>query len=564
MPGSSSSSRRSANGCWTCRLRHKKCDETVPFCACCESLEIQCFGYGPKPQWLDGGAQERQMAAEIKRAVRRGISERSRCNMTVSRFTLDQDIPLLAPVSKAKPTDFPVVSPDTPWVNKYSNYTLEPLATPPMTTPSPNHTRRWSSGPSPIDDLPGLYYSYSSPAEVHDDQMDSFSRREIEQKYTLSDSELSDPEMYSMTTRETDIMALYLDTVFYETYPFHRLRKSSLEYRDWHLALPIFQGPAQQACFGVRRQPGNELAASGGSSNSEYLEETSTGLQATSYYICAIESLGSELAHWIQNRGNKCPWERREKTTEILFCILQLIIFEVMIRSRLSRTVSWLANPQVQVYQDGDTSLWKTHFQGVSDLITDLPPWFSVPSSVPTSSSPTISECTTSLPNLPPSPPRGAKCQHKQYLLHPAVRPGRASTGESLPRRPPGDSQERRDPDGRRQHDKTDRARRRDPSTNPTKPLGLPDVHDILSSLAAATNHLAGVIRAKHDPLGNLRACHLDLPACSPVRTIASPPGDPHQYPGGVVSLQDALAAASAAERAEVAGGGFVLLGAGG
>ncbi|RDW58318.1 hypothetical protein BP5796_12248 [Coleophoma crateriformis] len=302
----------------------------------------------------------------------------------------------------AKSTDFSAVSPDTPWDNKFSNYTLEPLATPPMNMHSPNDTRRWSSGPSPIDDLPGSYYSYSSP-EVHDDQMDSFSRREIEQKYTISDSELSDPEMCSMTTRETDIMALYLDTVFYETYPFHRLRKNSLEYRDWHLALPIFQGPTQRACFGVSRQHGNELAAGGGTSNSEYLEGRSSGLQATSYYICAIESLGSELAHWIQNRGNKCPWERREKTTEILFCILQLIIFEV--------------------YQDGDAGLWKTHFQGVSDLITDLPPWFSVSSSVPTSSSPTISQCTTSLQNptnLPPSPAGSVYGSCSQlYCSHP-------------------------------------------------------------------------------------------------------------------------------------------------
>ncbi|CAN6609695.1 hypothetical protein TRVA0_004S01574 [Trichomonascus vanleenenianus] len=37
---------RSKNGCWTCRCRRKKCDETLPKCRTCKDLGIDCSGYG--------------------------------------------------------------------------------------------------------------------------------------------------------------------------------------------------------------------------------------------------------------------------------------------------------------------------------------------------------------------------------------------------------------------------------------------------------------------------------------------------------------------------------------
>jgi len=50
---------RSLNGCWICRLRHKKCDESLPWCENCLSLGLKCAGYGPRPEWMDGGTLER-------------------------------------------------------------------------------------------------------------------------------------------------------------------------------------------------------------------------------------------------------------------------------------------------------------------------------------------------------------------------------------------------------------------------------------------------------------------------------------------------------------------------
>ncbi|KAI0192574.1 fungal-specific transcription factor domain-containing protein [Xylaria flabelliformis] len=61
---------RSFNGCWTCRLRRKKCDERRPVCEICASLHITCHFGQEKPEWMDGGARQEQMAARFKQEVK--------------------------------------------------------------------------------------------------------------------------------------------------------------------------------------------------------------------------------------------------------------------------------------------------------------------------------------------------------------------------------------------------------------------------------------------------------------------------------------------------------------
>ncbi|KAF2105972.1 fungal-specific transcription factor domain-containing protein [Lophiotrema nucula] len=63
------------DGCWTCKLRRKKCDELRPTCGDCDSLEIAC-NYGPKPTWMDGGEQQRQKTASLKNEIKRNATYR--------------------------------------------------------------------------------------------------------------------------------------------------------------------------------------------------------------------------------------------------------------------------------------------------------------------------------------------------------------------------------------------------------------------------------------------------------------------------------------------------------
>ena len=61
---------RSSNGCWTCRLRRKKCDERHPVCDACASLRVTCYYNQDKPEWMDGGVRQGEMAEQLKREIK--------------------------------------------------------------------------------------------------------------------------------------------------------------------------------------------------------------------------------------------------------------------------------------------------------------------------------------------------------------------------------------------------------------------------------------------------------------------------------------------------------------
>ncbi|KAL3463443.1 fungal-specific transcription factor domain-containing protein [Aspergillus heterothallicus] len=61
---------RSFDGCWTCRLRRKKCDERRPVCVTCATLHITCHYSRDKPRWMDGGPRQKEMAQRIKAEVK--------------------------------------------------------------------------------------------------------------------------------------------------------------------------------------------------------------------------------------------------------------------------------------------------------------------------------------------------------------------------------------------------------------------------------------------------------------------------------------------------------------
>ncbi|CAI7641023.1 unnamed protein product [Penicillium bialowiezense] len=60
-------------GCWTCRVRHKKCDITTPICRECSDRSVHCHGYGPKPAWMDGGSEEKKERSRIKAAINQHV-----------------------------------------------------------------------------------------------------------------------------------------------------------------------------------------------------------------------------------------------------------------------------------------------------------------------------------------------------------------------------------------------------------------------------------------------------------------------------------------------------------
>jgi hypothetical protein len=75
MPGSDC---RSNSGCWTCRARRKKCDEQEPSCIKCISLHLECYRYGSRPHWMDGGQKEKAKVLEFKATVKRRVKVKRR------------------------------------------------------------------------------------------------------------------------------------------------------------------------------------------------------------------------------------------------------------------------------------------------------------------------------------------------------------------------------------------------------------------------------------------------------------------------------------------------------
>ena len=66
-----SNRRRTKSGCWTCRLRRKKCDEEGLPCLNCSTRGVFCHGYGVKPSWKDRGGQEKEEASRLQMRSRR-------------------------------------------------------------------------------------------------------------------------------------------------------------------------------------------------------------------------------------------------------------------------------------------------------------------------------------------------------------------------------------------------------------------------------------------------------------------------------------------------------------
>ncbi|KAL7947576.1 fungal-specific transcription factor domain-containing protein [Trichoderma barbatum] len=63
-------SRSSAETCWTCRIRKKKCDRKRPVCSACLSLDITCYDGKNRPSWADNNIERNEFADRIKAQIK--------------------------------------------------------------------------------------------------------------------------------------------------------------------------------------------------------------------------------------------------------------------------------------------------------------------------------------------------------------------------------------------------------------------------------------------------------------------------------------------------------------
>ncbi|KAI1323295.1 fungal-specific transcription factor domain-containing protein [Xylariaceae sp. FL0255] len=94
---------RTKHGCWTCKLRRKKCDEgrgAQGQCATCSSLSLTCYGYGEKPDWMGDEKLEKAIVDGFKQTVKQ-TSRRK--NTIFSSGRRMRPVPLVPKSSTRKP-----------------------------------------------------------------------------------------------------------------------------------------------------------------------------------------------------------------------------------------------------------------------------------------------------------------------------------------------------------------------------------------------------------------------------------------------------------------------------
>jgi hypothetical protein len=77
---------RNQQGCWTCRLRKKKCVEGRPECLLCESLSVTCYGYGPKPNCKDDEKRERAVTNSLEEIVKHTWRRKAQSSKAIIRI----------------------------------------------------------------------------------------------------------------------------------------------------------------------------------------------------------------------------------------------------------------------------------------------------------------------------------------------------------------------------------------------------------------------------------------------------------------------------------------------
>ncbi|KAF7556238.1 hypothetical protein G7046_g6351 [Stylonectria norvegica] len=85
---------RTGETCWTCRLRRKRCNGNRPVCSSCATLQITCYNGPERPQWMNGGAEQKAMTEKIKEQIKTSAGFRREPRATTSSpfvVSLQQD-----------------------------------------------------------------------------------------------------------------------------------------------------------------------------------------------------------------------------------------------------------------------------------------------------------------------------------------------------------------------------------------------------------------------------------------------------------------------------------------
>ena len=304
---------RSSSGCWTCRLRRKKCDESRPRCSSCNSLQISCFGYGPKPDWMDGSDMERAVAKATLDAVRQTTSRNRRSrrsqntsNPNTSLETSTTSRPMIVDSIEPEPLSIDTTEHDFGFYEAIS-HDLAIIDLP--LTSSLDLSKSF-------DDINSAILPKTAPTTPTNISVETKKRC-----LSLDSTTFCDDAVQIGTSSIMD----YMDSVFFLQFPLHG-PLAAVGGRGWLLWILIHVRPFQVITDALCAQCHRSLQSQTNHTSSNYVHDNVIEKN--------LSLLLSELNQYV-GRVSLQDTNVREGKVGILACTIQLIFLEVRIQQLL-------------------------------------------------------------------------------------------------------------------------------------------------------------------------------------------------------------------------------------
>lgn len=281
-----------SSGCWTCRVRHRKCGLEIPSCQECTDRHVHCHGYGPKPAWMDGGSEELRERSRIKAAIKENFRRVKKMQYRARRSR-----------SEREPSRSSPATPNARDEGGEGNAVITP--------PRPSHSP--SSPPGPESVVLHRETPSSSPLFESYEQDGSNALRNSTKIVTGPSQQTFDTN--GLDPQEAYLLMYYLDQVFPWQFPYHNSR-SRLGNRGWLFLLLIKRGPLYHAAL--------SLSSLHQSAIIDTEEEFRQKQKALDHHSRALR----ELCDLMSEKGDKLG-EDHAQLTEFLACSFMLISFEV-------------------------------------------------------------------------------------------------------------------------------------------------------------------------------------------------------------------------------------------
>lgn len=267
-------------GCWTCRVRHRKCDLAAPACKECSERRVPCHGYGPKPSWMDGALREQQERAKIKTAVKQNAQRLRKLHIHARQQS-----------SRQNRRNFDQLTEGNEDGERQSTAASAPAASP----------------------CSSLVYE---PAISHGSELpDSEQNRTSNLALGIDASRATLPSA-SITPHESALLMHYLDQVFYWQFPYF-CSLSKLGNRGWLFRLLSNRGPLYHAALSLSALHQSAICGR----EIDYLQNQ----KAYEYHSSALRNLCEFLS---QERSGQLLGDET-LLSEFLACGTMLISFEV-------------------------------------------------------------------------------------------------------------------------------------------------------------------------------------------------------------------------------------------